>query len=199
MAGSINNPDGVYEYMEDHMVTFNFRGQPQRFLPRSALAHVTRKEVVQKVVAQDKDTILNDHDQALLIDRIVKDGKRLFAICVHCDASMQHLKAMLDNGITDARLPLSRNDFASLKAKRGFVGNFIANQKHFNTKSFALDSNQRLDDLQSDRFTIPIDYEEIEANYKGKGAFGTVWKVRIHRDHHSFICVRTDAGEVLSS
>lgn len=186
----LNHRDGVCDYMEDNMVFFNFRGQPQQFLPVSALNRVTQKDVVEKIIAQDKDLVINEHDEAQFIDRILKCGRKLFAICVHCDATMQHLKVMLDNGITDARLPLSKEDFGNLKEKRGFVRNFTANQKHFNTISLSTDSIQKLDDLQSDRFTIPIDYEEIEANYKGKGAFGTVWKVRIHPDHHSFICVR---------
>lgn len=191
----MNNKDDVYDYMEGHMVLYNFRGQPQQFLPRSALEEVTRKEVVQKIVAQDKDTVLNNRQQTELVDRIVKVGRKLFAICVHCDATMQHLRAMLDNGITDKRLPLSKDDFGSLKDKRAFVTTFISNQKHFNTKYLSVDSVQRFDDLQSDRFTIPIDYEEVEANYKGKGAFGMVWKVRIHRDHHSFIWVCTGVIE----
>ncbi|KAL5415622.1 hypothetical protein PMIN03_002583 [Paraphaeosphaeria minitans] len=192
MAKSMNNKDDVCDYMEAHTVTFNFRGQPQRFLPRSALEYATRKDVVQKIVAQDKETILNNREQAELVDRIVRAGRKLFAICVHCGVTMQHLKVMLDNGITDKRLPLSKDDFGSLKEKRFFVANFIANQKQYNTISLSVDSIQRLDDLQSDRFTIPIEYEEIEANYKGKGAFGTVWKVRIHRDHRSFICETKD-------
>jgi hypothetical protein len=53
------------------------------------------------------------------------------------------------------------------------------------------DSIQTLGDLRPDGFTIPIDYEETDVNYKGKGAFGTVWKVRIHGDHHNFACVRS--------
>src|SRR6478735_1860074 len=111
MAEPMNNKDDVCDYMEDHMVKFNFRGQPQHFLPRSALENVTRKVVVQKIVEQDNDIVLNNREQAELVDRIVKDGQRLFAICVHCGTTMQHLKVMLDNKITDKRLPLSKDDF----------------------------------------------------------------------------------------
>jgi len=174
------------------MVAYNFRGQPQEFLPWSALNEVTRKEVVQKIVAQDKDVVLNNREQVDFVDRIVECGRRLFAICVHCDSTMQHLKVILDNGITDRQLPLSKDDFGSLGDKRAFVRSFISNQKHFNTINLTVDSILKLDDVQSDRFTMPIDYEEVEANYKGKGAFGTVWKVRIHRDHRTFACVRSD-------
>ncbi|KAF2441713.1 kinase-like protein [Karstenula rhodostoma CBS 690.94] len=194
MPASMNNTEDVCDYMEDHMVTYNFRGQPQQFLPRLALEKVTRKEVVQKIVAQDKDIVLNNREQTKLVDQIVRVGGRLFAICVNCGTTMQHLKVMLDNGITDERLPLSKDDFGSLKEKRTFVKGFIGNQKHFNTISFPVDSIQRLNDLQSDLFTIPIDYEELEANRKGKGAFGTVWKVRIHSEHRSFTC-ETNDGE----
>jgi hypothetical protein len=191
MSAALNNKNDVCKFMDDNMVDYSFRGQSQEFLPSSALDEVTRKEVVQRLVAQDKCVVLSNSEEVQLVDRIVESGRKLFAVCVHCDLDLQHLKVMLDNGITDERLPLCKNDLGSLKDKRGFVQSFIRSQKLFNTIMFSTDSIQKLGDLQPDGFTIPIDYEETEANYKGKGAFGTVWKVKIHGDHRNFACVRS--------
>lgn len=184
---SLANTNDVFDYMEDHMVTYNFRGQPQRFLPDAALDKVTGRAVIQRIIAQDQTLVQNIIEQSQFVDDVYQKGRRLFAICVYCDQALSYLKAMLENDLTDVSLPLKDNDFGSLNQHRKFVRSFTANQKHFNTIYLSEGSILKLDDRLSDRFSIPIDYEEKPASFKGRGAFGEVWEVKIHSDQHPFL------------
>ncbi|KAF2256345.1 hypothetical protein BU26DRAFT_19750 [Trematosphaeria pertusa] len=100
---------------------------------------------------------------------------------------MTCLKALLDNGHTDAKVPLTLDDCPRERHKRKFVTGFLVHQKRFNTPYFAHESSQSLDDR-----VIPIWLDESRSNMRGKGAFGEVYPARIHRDHHSLSCVANE-------
>jgi hypothetical protein len=187
--GSLNNKNDVRAFIRTYTIKYKFRGQPQKFLPRSALDTITTRNVIRQVIAQDKKIIPNNHEQEQLVDRVFRNGRKLFATCVDIDKSMKYLVAMLDNGLTDANLPLGEDDFGSLSQKGGFADSFVAAQKRFHTVFLDEYFQELIDDL-SDCFSIPIHFEEIEAHLKGKGAFGSVYKVTIHPDQRSFPCVR---------
>ncbi|KAF2635940.1 hypothetical protein P280DRAFT_522706 [Massarina eburnea CBS 473.64] len=187
MDTKFNSKSDVYDYMEDNMFTCKFRGTPHEFLPRSHLETVTGKSTIERVVKGDDLIMLNSRELSVFVEQVHLHGRRLFAICVYCDISMGALKVMVDNGLTDTRLPLGNDDFGSLDRHRGIVKVFTANQKHFNTAFFLENRIQELDDRISYR-SIPIDFEECPANFKGRGAFGEVWKVKIHPDHRGFSC-----------
>lgn len=189
MAPALDNKKEVRAFIKEHTVTYKFRGTPQRFLPISALDAVTQREVIRHVLEQDEKITLSDREHDELIERIYDKGRKLFATCVMC-GKMKYLKAMLDNGLTDADLPLNETKFGVLAKKGEFVDNFMENQKRFNTIFFPKDDIQNLDDDNSDRFTIPIHFEEKDGNRKGRGAFGEVWMIKIHPDQRSFPCVR---------
>jgi hypothetical protein len=190
MATSLNDKNSVRAFIKKNLVSYKFRSQPQRFLSNSALDTVTDREVIRQIVAQDKKMILNNQDQERLVDRIHDDGRKLFIItCVSCDKSVKYVKVMLENGLTDKNLPLGENDFGSLSEKGSFVENFMGAQKRFNTVRFHENDFIKLDDDLSDYFSVPIHFEDIPANFKGKGAFGEVYKVKIHPDQRSFSCV----------
>ncbi|KAF1960380.1 kinase-like protein [Byssothecium circinans] len=189
MLAPLNNKFDVYDHMEDHMVNYKFRNLPQEFLPEPQLKLVTGKATIKRIIMQDDSVLLNDHELTAFVDQVHSSARRLFAICVYCDSPMAFLKAMLDNGLKDTSLPLgNRDDFGSLKQQRSLIQNFIAQQRRFNTAFFSENSMEKLDDRMSNCFSIPIDHEESAANWKGKGAFGEVWKVRIHPDQRSFSC-----------
>jgi hypothetical protein len=186
--GTLNNKNDVRTFIRSNTVNYKFRGQPQKFLPKSALDTITARNVIRQIIAQDKKIILNNQEQEQLVNRVFRNGRKLFATCVDIDKSMKYLKAMLDNGLTDASLPLGEDKFGSLSQKGGFVDSFVAAQKRFHT-IFLDESFQKLIDDISDRFSIPIHFEEIEAHFKGEGAFGSVYQVKIHPDQRSFPCV----------
>lgn len=166
------------------MVTLSFKGQAQVFLPKSAFDTVTNKDVISRLISKDEDLYLNPQEEAELVTRVHQEGRKLFATCVYCDLPMTCLKALLDNGHTDAKVPLTLDDCPRERHKRKFVTGFLVHQKRFNTPYFAHESSQSLDDR-----VIPIWLDESRSNMRGKGAFGEVYPARIHRDHHSLSCV----------
>lgn len=116
------------------------------------------------------------------VDRIFKNGKRLFATCIQGSLPMTCLKLLLENGVTDSNMPLSEEDFPGKKLKRHFVGSFLPNQTLFNVAFFELDEVQDLTGL-----TKPIVYDENRLI--GKGAFGAVYTIQILNEHRSFTSV----------
>lgn len=186
MAQNLSNADGVRDYIEDEkMVTYNFMSHPQQFYSREHFDVITDPHVIHNVVAKELGLILNNREQASLITKISKSGRKLFAICVCTEIPLDFLKAMLDNGLTDERLPLTKSQLDSLRQKTLYVKSFLGNQKQFNTISFTEDSHYCLDERFSDGFSIPIHRESVI----GEGAFGQVWEVLIHHDYHDFSCV----------
>lgn len=185
MADSLSNADDVCDYVDDNLVTYSFSSHPQKFCPTKVFDEITRSHVIHDLVSKQFGLILNNQEQADLIARISGSGRKLFAICVYNGIPLDFLKAMLDNGLTDESLPLTKPQFGSLKQQRLLVNGFLEGQKYFNTRSFAANTHYRLDERSSDGFSIPIDKEEM----KGEGAFGKVWQVRIHPDYHNFSCV----------
>jgi hypothetical protein len=190
MAYPLNNKNDVQVFIESHLVSYKFRSQPQLFLPSSALDTITTRDVIRKLIELDTKVVVNNEEQKQLVDKIYRHGRKIFATCVYCDKSMAHVRAMLDNGLTDKRLPLRKTDFESLSQKGGFVNSFIATQKHFHTVFFGEDEFEELNEDLADRFSIPINFEESKAHFRGRGAFGDVYQVTIHSDQRSFPCVR---------
>ncbi|CAI6338060.1 unnamed protein product [Periconia digitata] len=181
----LNNKADVIKYMNRNMVRNKFEGHLQRFLPASKLEVVTSLEVIRNLVVEDQELILNNQEKANLPDRISHFGRKLFAICVFQEIPLLFLKAMLDNGLTDRSLPLSEEQFDSLISNRKMVKDFTDDQKHFNTMFFKENCNESMDEETSDQLSMPIDYNGSK-NLIGRGAFGAVYDVRIHPDHHNF-------------
>lgn len=187
MPPPLENKSAVIEYIDANMVEFNFRDNPQMFLPQPHLDEITKPSVIRNVIKHE--LALNNNDLEALVKEIYERGRKLFATCVYCSATMEYLKVMLENRLSDSHLPLGKpEDFGSL-SKFPSTRHFISMQAHFNTIYLSKDSFEGLDNRKSNWFTLPIDYEESEANTKGKGAFGTVYMCKIHRDHRSFECV----------
>lgn len=68
------------------------------------------------------------------------------------------------------------------------MDSFVAAQKHFITVNLEEGQFQELVDDIADRFSIPINFEETSANFKGEGAFGQVYQVKIHPEQRTFEC-----------
>lgn len=188
MSHPLKNKPEVDAFIDRHMVTYKFRNHPQKFLPRSAVNAITELAVIRHIVQQDK-VVLSNQEQEELVNRIYKQGRKLFAICMYCDKPIKYVMAMLENGLTDADLPLEKHEFGSLSEKGAFVRIFMAAQKHFNTVYLEEDQFQELVDDVADSFSIPINFEDTTANFKGEGAFGAVYQVKIHPEQRTFKCV----------
>ncbi|KAJ4365203.1 positive regulation of MDA-5 signaling pathway [Neocucurbitaria cava] len=186
MSPQFSEADDVYEFMESHMVKWNFRGEMQEFLPKPAFAAVTTKEVIELVVSDDANFLLDVQAQEHFVMKVHEEAPIMFTTCFYAAGlSMAVLKALLDSGLNDQDLPLTKDSCANTKLKR-LIPTFCDNQKRFRIAYFGLNSMQNLGDI-----TKPIKFDEDEKHLLGTGAFGEVWEIEIHDDHRSFFNVRT--------
>jgi hypothetical protein len=186
---SLTNTTEVYNYLVKHMTSLTFRANAQHFLPGKALHEVTQRTVIEHIISKDKEMALSSHEAGRFINIVHQTACKLFATCMYCEMPPSYLKHLLDGGLSDDDFPLiaDKHPVWSEKYSRPSVRHFLDNQKRFNAVFFEPDSFKDLDDSRP----IPVDFDEEEPNLLGKGAFGEVWKVRIHRDQHSFDCVRS--------
>lgn len=176
------NADSLWNFIERHTKKFNFRAHEQRFLPKRAFETITQENVIKQIIFQDRSLSPQEKDD--FVTEVHQKGPKLFVTCIYCELPMSCLKHLLDDGLSDRDFPLTDDQCPgwSPRHQRLFTNCFLINQKRFNAPFFELDSFQKLDDS----YPMPIDFDEDGSNLLGKGAFGEVWKVRIHKDHHSF-------------
>lgn len=176
------------DYMDDYMQEkIEFGPHPQLFLSKLAFDTVTSKDVISAIVTSDDSLHIQAQEEEEFANRVYQCGRSIFATCVYCDLPMIYVKALLDIGITDATLPLSKALPEQLSLKRGFKTSFIPNQKRFRTAYFAMDAFQSLDDATS----IPIHYSEVgpSMSWLCNGSFGDLWEIKIHPEHYGFTSV----------
>ncbi|KAF2623989.1 kinase-like protein [Macroventuria anomochaeta] len=169
----------VFTYIQHNLSETVFRGERQKFLPKSALDNVTKKDTIKLVASEDESLFLEEKDLDEFVEHVGRDGPRLFATCVRADLPMSCVLLLLNKGFTDADMPLSEDDCPGPRLRKRFVSSFVPNQSLFNTAYFDLDTIQILDNL-----TKPIAFDESKS--LGKGAFGTVFTIEIHPEHRSF-------------
>ena len=184
MSPKFTNTEDVFTYIQNNITQTTFRGEKQRFLKKTAFDEITSKQTIRLVAEEDETLFMNDEQLDKFVNQVARDGKRMFATCVQGILPMTCLQLLLESGLTDANMPLTKEDYPGKQPKRNFVSSFIPNQALFNTAYFHLDAFQDLTGL-----TKPIDYEK--SKLIGKGAFGAVYNIQIHAEHRSFVSVCT--------
>lgn len=185
MTTTFLTADAVEQFIIDSMVkTYTYRGEQQKFLPRGALEQITTREVINLVAIKDKNLYLNEEDLERFIDQVHQRAPKLFATCVFAELPMSYLKGLLDHNISDANFPLTETHCTMQNLARKFE-RVIDTQKKFFVPYLRMNSTQVLDNI-----TKPIHFENEECLI-GRGAFGNVYEVAIHKDHRSFSCVST--------
>ena len=187
MSPSLTNAIEVYEYLDKLMENFIFKAHAQQFLPTKALHGVIQRTVIERIISKDTTMDLSSQEAVRFIDNVHQTACKLFATCMYSEMPLSYLKYLLDGGLSDKDFPLigDKHPIWSQNHARHSVNYFLDAQKRFNAVFFESDSFQNLDDSRP----IPIAFDEEASNMLGKGAFGEVWKVRIHGDQHSFDCV----------
>lgn len=172
--------------MNDQIVTTEFRGEDQEFLPTPDFDIVTDEAVIHTVVWKDEKLFLGQKERAAMVSQISQEGRKMFATCVYSGLPMTFLKALFDDGLNDCRLPFKEGDAPGQKNSQKFRATFMKNQKIFNVAFFKRSSEQILDG----GIRKPIGYDESEDKMLGRGAFGDVYKISIHPSQRSFTSVR---------
>jgi hypothetical protein len=184
MSPRFTDIDDVFTYIQSNIAQTIFRGEQQRFLKKTAFDEITSKQTIRLVAEKDEALFMNEEQLDQFVNQVARDGRRMFATCVQGSLPMTCLQLLLGSGLTDANMPLTKEDYPGKQLKRNFVSSFIPNQALFNTAYFHLDAFQDLTGL-----TKPIDYDK--SNLIGKGAFGAVYNIQIHAEYRSFVSVCT--------
>lgn len=185
MATTFLTADAVDQFIVDRMVTYTFRGESREFLPRGALDQITTREVISLVAISDSSLLLNKKDRERFIDQVHQRAPKLFATCFFAPLSMSFLKGFLDHNISDANFPLKASHCTMPHLVKSFRS-VIDKQHKFFVPYLGMNFTQVLDNI-----TKPIHFDESEECLLGRGAFGNVYEVAIHKDHRSFSCVST--------
>ncbi|KAF2797929.1 kinase-like protein [Melanomma pulvis-pyrius CBS 109.77] len=182
-----NDADRLWNIIEESTERRKFRSCEQTFLPKRTFEAITQENVIKQIISKDpisEDPTLTPQEKDRFVTKVHQDGPRLFVTCIYSCMPMSWLKRLLESR-SDKDFPLTADqcpDWSTQDQRRRFMSCFLVNQKRFNAPFFELDSFQKLDD----NYPMPIDFHEDGIYLLGKGAFGEVWKVRIHKDHHSF-------------
>ncbi|KAF9693554.1 hypothetical protein EKO04_008240 [Ascochyta lentis] len=182
MAPKLENVTQVSDYMDEHMTETVFRGEKQVFLPKPDFDIVSSESVIRSLVSNDEELYLGQLEKEELVQRIYREGRKMFATCVFGDLPLTCLKALFEDGLSDAKFPFDEDDCPGQISKRKFRASFIRNQKLFSPAYLEMDSEQNWDG----RVTKPIEYDESKSELLGQGAFGDVYRIRIHCSQRSF-------------
>ena len=179
-------------------------------IPRSELMSIASLDTIRHIIDQDTSLTIEKEGKERFAKDILRSSRKLFAMCVHSRLSMNCLKELHDKGIDDESLPLEENhcchhdckaDFRILYENQGgFMApeffnpgehqtlhrsavlpiRYIAKEDTANITNENTDSGMRV-------VNAPIEIEkEVDKHGAccGHGAYSTVYRVRIHPDHH---------------
>lgn len=184
---AFTTPDDAWNFMFDNMKPYQWKDDQGEYLPRRALERVTTRSFIKLVASTDKSIFLVDEQLDLFVDQVYRQARIMFATCFYAlwaaGTAMNVLKALLDNDVTDEKLPLRRTISSNPRLKPA-ISLFEANQKHFHVAFFSSNSIQDLSGI-----TKPVIFEDNAKKSLGNGAFGFVHPIEIDPEHHSFSCV----------
>jgi hypothetical protein len=191
--------DDLLQYLEDHMVKFRFGYHTQEFLPRDTFEEATSRLAIEKTILEVKDELgLSTQELDEFATCIHQSGRKLFAACVWSGVAMTCLKRLLAKGFTDLNPPRVASDCdcpnLNTRLQRTFRS-FLNDLKKFNAPFFATNSFQVL----GNDIPIPIEFVEGSASLCGRGAFGEVRKMNIHRAHHNLLPVGAGTCSISSN
>ncbi|KAL6707156.1 hypothetical protein ACN47E_004703 [Coniothyrium glycines] len=197
MDNKFEDIDAIRDFVEERTETMHFRGEEQNFLPKVDFETITTLAVIRLAVFDDsKLAMVKNEESREKFAKVVHEKARvLFTMCVvglQSSFPMLVLNGLMNEGLTDASLPLNRNSLASCTNKEltKEFKQIYDKQKLFRTAYFALNSYQNLDGV-----TKPVKLEEGLSNILGKGAFGEVFRIEIHPQHRQFASGANQKGE----
>jgi hypothetical protein len=185
MAVSLKDTKQVFTFIKKHLKKVKFRGETQEYLPGAALRRATTKDIIRDVMSRESVPFSSDLERDIFIDKVHQKAPRIFAICIFGRLPMSDLKSLVDNDLTDIKLPLQMRDCPGNCDADEFERGFIDYQKKFHPVFFGLTSYQSLED----DCPKPIELCENPSNLIGKGAFGEVWRVWIDQNNRGFSSV----------
>jgi hypothetical protein len=181
----------------------------KRYVPHASLMKFTSTSNIREIIMQDSGLKLGPEEKEEYIRNVQSKAATLLAMCVLARLRMTCLKKLLDNGCSDASLPLEdshcchsrcRADFGTLVDRQGgFVAarfDTVGEHQNFeyrivipmqywpvNKDEDAFVTKGRANDVEYDR--LCAEKNSVKQNACcGQGAYSTVYRVRIDPDHH---------------
>lgn len=176
----------------------------QQYYHRRDLELIASRESIRKVVEEDKSQFVSGADTDQLVSSVFKDARILFAMCVYVRLSMVCLKALIDRGIDDGKLPMDEDHICHPDCGREFIDDLLKRQGSFRAAEFnQLGEHQHFDP----QVVIPLHYHpnspeegsllqqdqpsverqsgtDRDRSRCGYGSFSEVFRVKIDEDQH---------------
>ena len=160
----------------------------RRFLPQDAIEKICTENNVCKILK----TCQISSDQVDELARSILEGaRRIFMVLILIDAPEAILKFVkhdqFHQGIDqlDSKLPFSELELADLFGKTSLVGRFAEAQWELAIPTFTRRSIPR---VLHDETILPI----LGTEFKGRGGFGEVTKIRFHPSHVHIAGIRNE-------
>ena len=170
--------------------------EEKEYIPRKVIQRIFDEETINRLIDDDmslEDDMFGPHctwkTRKEFVQSVVQNGVELMALCVHCGIDLACLYQFLSRYVNDKDwgLPLYNRslkdeDRPACVTPRKFK-DLRMYQAYFKAHVFGLHTHTELQKWE----VAPIAYVPSEKKAKlGRGGFGTVYKVKVHPDHHQF-------------
>ncbi|MCJ1394648.1 hypothetical protein MMC18_007528 [Xylographa bjoerkii] len=185
-----------------------------KYIPRTDLERVTSIDTIRQTITEDESLRLSQTEREDFVLVVFAKARTLWAICIYSSVQMKCLKAFVDRGVYDARLPLDAKtqicherecagDFDDLLTKQGSflapvfreIGEQITLQsgRALPMQYFPIDEDKQataIDHGSGSRSTSNLSEQDTNPTrtkaFCGSGSFSNVYRVRVDLDHHVF-------------
>lgn len=170
------------------------------FIPRKVLESIFTPDNVRNVMAHDESLANVDFEDPesrwssrdTFAGYVYINAVPLLAMFVYCKADLLCLYQLLKNSGKDGRLPvihrLLEDRDRPKNADRADFDILRKEQSRFRAHTFRLDPKNRVSTHEKldSSVVVPVLNTQQEQKWLGGGAFGDVFEVKIHSDHHKF-------------
>jgi hypothetical protein len=201
--------------VHDLMKRYSHKSLRRPYIPHTDLERVIPRNMVPDIINEDQCKGMDPSDKAAFIQDVQLRGRKLLVMFVHNGLHMECLKKLLDDGYDDTCLPLTSEALCHRRCGPEFDA-FIDRQGAYSAARFnKVGDHQDFDhhvvipihfcprdgkpidlasdmDTGSDGGTRNAYDRQATAKDKalcGSGAYSSVFRVRLHPDHHALSLV----------
>ena len=191
-----NLSESVFDAMDEKLKKYeNVNGE--RFLPQKELDAIFDQKVVTGLICEDETLSKNieawqmgpsklpsgKSKQEFFVDEVWRNAPRLLATCLFTDKPCTCLFKLIKEDKRDVDLPLTEAQIPSDASSYEFRS-FWSAQKQFSVFQFDKNSKLGSDLVIPEGKVVPVMFKSRDP--LGRGGFGEVFEVTIHRQHHNF-------------
>lgn len=155
------------------------------YIPSQDLKAVMNRDAMRNIILEDQESLLWSADvdsstkTEAFINMVEREASTLLATCVWVKVGMGCFAKLIAAGYRDSSLPLNDISPASQVCPVD-AADVVRVQAIFNVHHF---DNEKDQGEISRYVTVPVHFDR-DSDLKGQGAYGAVYRVTIHKDHH---------------